>query len=391
MSPKKIWQTQKTKVARISQQWRKNPFNIFTPLGKSLHTTQPFDLERIAFLFEGGRFIWPGIRKGHSIKLPIGFPYIQLKTLNMRPLIFEIFNLITVGEAEYLMEQSKPLLRRSEVGITIDKKVSDSRTCKSAWLFGANDVIVDSIKNRVSRIVNAPKSHMEDMEVIHYNKNEKVRSNHKKNAKSPKKHIETLDEDTREYDYNYDYRSENDNAISPLPLCLLQTSYCMVDSKIVSRQYDGNHHWYSEFYYRYFCDGMGNGQYDNVHHFEQDKGIEYWEEEKWNSLHENGNDSDSAYPIDQHEHRLFFQGCYENKGLSIEPKQGKAILFYNMLPNGDIDMLALHGGCPTICWTLKSSIFFFFYQRINKEYQKMTIFRNLKFETSPSFLFKLSN
>ena len=35
-------------------------------------------------------------------------------------------------------------------------------------------------------------------------------------------------------------------------------------------------------------------------------------------------------------------------GLLCKPKQGKIIVFYNLLPNGDIDPMALHGGCPVL-------------------------------------------
>lgn len=35
-------------------------------------------------------------------------------------------------------------------------------------------------------------------------------------------------------------------------------------------------------------------------------------------------------------------------GLLCQPKQGKIILFYNLLPNGAIDQMSLHGGCPVL-------------------------------------------
>jgi prolyl 4-hydroxylase len=35
-------------------------------------------------------------------------------------------------------------------------------------------------------------------------------------------------------------------------------------------------------------------------------------------------------------------------GLLVPPAQGKIIIFYNMLPNGEIDHMSLHGGCPVL-------------------------------------------
>ena len=43
--------------------------------------------------------MWPGVRIGHEITLPIG-PDISLRTLNMRPLMFEIEGLISQGEVD---------------------------------------------------------------------------------------------------------------------------------------------------------------------------------------------------------------------------------------------------------------------------------------------------
>ncbi|CAH2061407.1 unnamed protein product [Thlaspi arvense] len=43
--------------------------------------------------------------------------------------------------------------------------------------------------------------------------------------------------------------------------------------------------------------------------------------------------------------RYDYQKCI---GLKVKPKQGDAIFFYNLLPNGTIDQRSLHGSCPVI-------------------------------------------
>ena len=34
--------------------------------------------------------------------------------------------------------------------------------------------------------------------------------------------------------------------------------------------------------------------------------------------------------------------------ISVTPKKGSAVLFYNCLPTGEVDGLSLHGGAPVI-------------------------------------------
>ena len=37
-----------------------------------------------------------------------------------------------------------------------------------------------------------------------------------------------------------------------------------------------------------------------------------------------------------------------SKGLSVYPQEGKVIIFYSMLPNGQMDDFSLHGGCDVL-------------------------------------------
>jgi prolyl 4-hydroxylase len=38
-------------------------------------------------------------------------------------------------------------------------------------------------------------------------------------------------------------------------------------------------------------------------------------------------------------------GCHDN-GLQVKPEKGKVIIFYNMLPSGEVDPYSLHAACP---------------------------------------------
>ena len=37
-----------------------------------------------------------------------------------------------------------------------------------------------------------------------------------------------------------------------------------------------------------------------------------------------------------------------SRGLSVYPQEGKVIIFYSMLPNGEMDDFSLHGGCDVL-------------------------------------------
>ena len=36
------------------------------------------------------------------------------------------------------------------------------------------------------------------------------------------------------------------------------------------------------------------------------------------------------------------------QGVAVKPRQGDALLFYSQTPNGTLDTLSLHSGCPVI-------------------------------------------
>merc|ERR1712129_98992 len=40
--------------------------------------------------------------------------------------------------------------------------------------------------------------------------------------------------------------------------------------------------------------------------------------------------------------------CSEGLGVGVHPKQGQAVLFYDLHPNGELDPLSAHAGCPVL-------------------------------------------
>ena len=52
-------------------------------------------------------------------------------------------------------------------------------------------------------------------------------------------------------------------------------------------------------------------------------------------------------PAMQHKGDAAYSTCGQ-KGVSVKPKKGDALMFYNLLENGRADGTSLHQGCPVI-------------------------------------------
>ena len=257
--------------------------------------------------------MYPGIERGHIITLPIG-PNTKLETVNMRPLIFSITGLITKGEVEYIRNKSLSRFNRSEVGLNEEKKISESRTCESAWLFGEQDLMVNSLKNRCEIILQIPKTHMEDMEVVRYKKGQR-------------------------FDMHYDAFQQRDAGSSQSQI-LLHGGFKNRIATIL--YYLSNNNNDAGGGYTVFPKYDLNIEFDDNGIEKHDQDIMVLSEKCCDNNNDNNNHNHTLYNIINNNKK----GIIENKyGLRIKPKSGKTILFYNMLPNGELDPAALHGGC----------------------------------------------
>ncbi|CEP00487.1 hypothetical protein PBRA_001541 [Plasmodiophora brassicae] len=67
-------------------------------------------------------------------------------------------------------------------------------------------------------------------------------------------------------------------------------------------------------------------------------------------------------------HSTFIEnGCpNSSSAMKIQPKKGRAVLFFSMRPDGNLDQSALHGGCPVIEGTKWAANLWFWDERYGK-------------------------
>ncbi|ETI38794.1 hypothetical protein, variant [Phytophthora nicotianae CJ01A1] len=151
----------------------KQPPAYFTPDGERLEKNITVLQNRIVFLFEGGQFIWPGIRIGHKtlVKNTFGRGDLVLETISMTPLVFSVEEFLRDDEIDIILELSMPHLAPS--GVTLqdgheNRPATDWRTSTTYWLDSSSHPVVQDIDKRTADLVKVPISHQESVQVLRY-------------------------------------------------------------------------------------------------------------------------------------------------------------------------------------------------------------------------------
>ncbi|KAF1313602.1 Proly 4-hydroxylase, partial [Globisporangium splendens] len=155
----------------------KQPYAFFTPDGKRLEVLSEM-INSIVYLFEGGQFIWPGVKIGHKtiVKDVFGKGDMVMETLNMIPLVFGVDEFLKDEEIDVIMDLSVEHLAPSGVSL-IDghenRPATDWRTSTTYWLSSSKHQLVRDIDRRTADITKVPISHQEDVQVLRYEKTQK--------------------------------------------------------------------------------------------------------------------------------------------------------------------------------------------------------------------------
>jgi hypothetical protein len=249
---------------------------------------------RLAVVKGDNHFFWPTVKIGHRwrpkhVVSPIPDKPIEMETLSESPRVFLIDNFLTEEEITYLVEHAQGRLERSHVGIG-KETFHNQRTSKTAWDTGSK--ISMGIQHRGYDLVRMPwdKSTTDAVQVIRYEKGQ---------------------------------------------MYLLHTDYFKVGyANLDSSQPGGTNRIVTIFMYLSDVDAGGGTLFPHSkHHGEvQDDRV---------ILNPPAN-----LEKEIHEENKKMAQCNLADALQVHPKRGRAILFYNQLPDGTLDIKAEHGGCP---------------------------------------------
>uniref|UniRef100_M4BLF7 Fe2OG dioxygenase domain-containing protein n=1 Tax=Hyaloperonospora arabidopsidis (strain Emoy2) TaxID=559515 RepID=M4BLF7_HYAAE len=146
----------------------------FTPDGVRLEKNVTLLQDhQIVFVFEGGQFIWPGIRVGHKavVENAFGRGDLVLETISMTPLVFSVEEFLWDNEIDVILELSMPHLAPSGVALedgNENKPATTWRTSTTYWLDSSAHSVVQGIDKRTADLVKVPVSHQESVQVLRY-------------------------------------------------------------------------------------------------------------------------------------------------------------------------------------------------------------------------------
>jgi len=263
----------------------------------------------------GRLFMWPSYEVGHKtairhIGMPAGKP-IVLETLSLRPRVFRLQDFFTEKEAEYLIEHALSItddalrLKRSSTGAT-GYTVDNMRTSEGA--FDTNSEIALNIKKRSFDLLGIfpyDESFADGIQILRYNLTTAYVA-----------HMDWIEPTTLNNDHDWESAGDGTNRYATILLYLsdvadggetvfTQAKPIGADAKIISKK---------------------------------------------QALEET-----TAYLEEKNLTHLFPAGTWQRNMISecrsrmaIKAKKAEAILFYSQFPDGRVDRLSLHGGCPVL-------------------------------------------
>lgn len=162
------------------------PWATFNPVGQRI-LSETDDGENtihegMYLVFQGGQWIWPGVRKGFQRIIRLDETRnATLETLSLHPLVLSVEGFLSLEECDEIKIAASPTMKYSGVAL-MDKDqgrpASDFRTSQTTFLQGHRHPFLNAINQRTADLVRLPVTYQEQLQVLRYGQTEKYDSHH---------------------------------------------------------------------------------------------------------------------------------------------------------------------------------------------------------------------
>jgi len=152
-----------------------SPRALFDAQGRPLEALEDLRRAPVAFFLEIGVWIWPPVRVGFEQEVQgVNGKRATLRTLSLRPKIFEVRDFLSPTETEDVMrigeKQGLTASKGNLQSADLKKGVAHSkfRTSTQAWLDNELSPLIADLDTRVSELTRVPASHNEAVQLLRY-------------------------------------------------------------------------------------------------------------------------------------------------------------------------------------------------------------------------------
>jgi len=164
-------QLQKRASMKKQKRWSFLPWALLDTSGDEIKHLK--GKSGVAMVFEGGRWVWPGILEGFKRNILVAGSNLTMTTLTLNPLAFTIDSFLPSNDAKHIINMARPQLKPAAVVLadgSTDKgsDLGEARSCSEAWMDRNNDAVLQSVGHRTADLTRAPLELQEDFRVLQY-------------------------------------------------------------------------------------------------------------------------------------------------------------------------------------------------------------------------------